>query len=234
MSESFNILVNKLNSFKLKYYTYKLLKGIVISLFSVLAIYTVFSVIEYFVYFSSEVRKIVFFSFLVFSGLMLIQFVGIPLLKMMQVLKPIDLKTTTKLIQKHFIEIEDRLLNIIELNDLQENNYSNELVLASIDQKIDQLEVFDFKEAIQFKNVKYVFIYFIVSILISAGIFAYNKNVFIDSTNRLVHYNTTFVKPAPFQFELQNTELQVKKGDSYVINVLVEGEEIKVLIEDIK
>ena len=82
-----------------------------------MVIYTAFSVVEYFVYFSSEVRKIVFFGFLIFIGLMLIQFIGIPLLKMLQVLKPINLKETTKIIQKHFTEIEDKLLNIIVVSD---------------------------------------------------------------------------------------------------------------------
>ncbi len=226
MSEKFNILIDKLNSFKLKYYAYKLVKGVVLSLFFILVVYTAFSLIEYFVYLSTEVRKIVFFGFLLFSGLMVIQFIGIPVLKMMHILKPIDLKATTKIIQKHFTGIEDRLLNIIELNNLPKNQYSNELVLASIDQKIDQLKVFDFNEAVQFKNVKYVIIYLIISFLVSIGIFVFNKNVFIDSTIRLVNFNTTFVKPAPFAFKLENTELQVKKGDSYLIKVLVEGDEI--------
>jgi hypothetical protein len=71
MSKKFNILVDKLNSFKLKYYTYKLLKGVVITFLLLLIIYTGFSLIEYFVYLSSEVRKVVFFGFLIFSGLLI-------------------------------------------------------------------------------------------------------------------------------------------------------------------
>jgi len=96
MSEKFNILVQKLNSFKLKYYSYKLFKGLVISLLSVLIVFTAFSVIEYLVYLSSEVRKIVFFSFIIFSAFLLIQFIGIPLLKILHVLKPIDLRNRNR------------------------------------------------------------------------------------------------------------------------------------------
>ncbi len=230
MSEKFNILVDKLNSFKLKYYAYKVLKGTLISLLLVLISYTIFSVTEYFVFLSTDVRKVVFFGFLIFTGLLLIQFIGLPLLKMLSLLKPIDLKVTTKIIQNHFTSIEDKLLNIIELNDLPQNQYSNELILASIDQKIEQLKVFDFNEAIQFKNIRYVILYFIISVLISLGIFFVNKNVFIDSTNRLIHYNTTFIKPAPFSFKLENTDLKVKKGDSYLIKVKAEGSEIPEIV----
>jgi hypothetical protein len=199
-------------------------------MFFILIVYTSFSVIEYFVYLSSDIRKIVFFGFLIFSGFLLIQFVGIPILKMVHILKPIDLKTTTKIIQKHFSGIEDRLLNIIELNDLTQNQYSNELVLASIDQKIDQLKVFDFNDAVQFKNIKVVFIYFVISILVTFFIYISNSNVFIDSTKRLVQFNTTFVKPAPFQYKLVNNKLEVKKGDSYNIKMVVEGDEIPEIV----
>lgn len=230
MTEKFNILVDKLNSFKLKYYSYKLLKGVVISLFFILLIYTAFSVIEYFVFLSSELRKIVFFGFFIFTFLLIIQFVGIPLFKMLHILKPIDLKATTKIIQKHFTGIEDKLLNIIELRELPQNQYSNELILASIDQKIEQLKVFDFNEAVKFRNLKYVIIYLIISVLISVGIFISNKNIFIESTNRLVHFNTTFTKPAPFVFKLENETLKVKKGDSFLIRVVVEGEEIPEIV----
>lgn len=230
MTQKFNILVDKLNSFKLKYYYYQLLRGVAIWLFFVLVVYTSFSLIEYFAYFSTEIRKTVFFGFIIFSGLLLVQFIGIPLFRMFHILKPIDLKATTKIIQKHFTGIEDKLLNIIELKELPVNQYSNELILASIDQKIEQLKVFDFNDAIKFKNLKYVFIYLFISVLISSGIFFSNKNIFLESTKRLVHFNTTFIKPAPFKFKLINETFQVKKGDSYLVKVLVEGDEIPEIV----
>lgn len=230
MTKNFNILVHKLNSFKRKYYLYKLLKGLVLTLFFLLAVFTAFSLLEYLIYLPSKIRKVFFYGFLFFSVLIILQFIGIPILKLVHILKPIDLKSTTILIQKHFSEIKDKLLNIIELSDFDGNQYSNDIVLASIDQKINELKIFNFNDAIQFKNIRIVGIYFIVSILVSIGILLGNKNVFIDSTNRLIHYNTVFVKPAPFTFNLKNTVLQVKKGESFTINVETEGDEIPQII----
>lgn len=226
MTKNFNILVNKLNSFKRKHYSFKLLKGTVVTLFFMLAVFTVFSSIEYFVYMSAEIRKIVFFGFLIFSSLLIVQFIAVPLLKLMHLLKPIDLKSSSNLIQKHFSEIEDKLLNIIELANSTDNQYSADIVLASIDQKIDELKVFNFNEAVQYKNIIIVSIYLTISVLVSLGIVLVNKNIFTDSTHRLVHYNTTFVKPAPFIFTLVNTELKAKKGDAFTIVVETTGDEI--------
>ena len=230
MTKNFNILVNKLNSFRLRFYFYKLLKGIIMTLFFALLLYTSFSIVEYFVYMSSEIRRIVFYGFLIFSFLLFIEFIFFPLLKLFHVLKPIDDKTATTLIQKHFTEIQDRLLNIIELSKLNESAYSNEILMASIDQKIDQLKVFDFSKAVQFKNVLMVSIYFFISVLISMGIIIVNKNIFTESTNRIIHYNTNYTKPAPFTFSLENTSLKVKKGESFVIKATATGDELPQMV----
>ena len=140
MADNFNILVNKLNAFRTKLYGYRLLKGLLLTLVLLIFIYTVFSLVEYFVYLPADVRKILFFGYIVFSGLLLIRFVGLPLLKLLHILKPIDIKSSSQLIQKHFKDIKDKLINVIELAEIKEHNYSNEIVMASIDQKIDELK----------------------------------------------------------------------------------------------
>ncbi len=230
MTDNFNILVDKLNSFKTRFYTYRLVRGLILLFFILIFLYTIYSLTEFFVYFSPAVRQTVFFGFILFFSLLSMQFIILPTLKIFNVLKAMDIKMVTKVIQKHFTAIEDKLLNIIELNELQTKQYSNELILASIDQKIEELKVFDFNEAVQYKNIRNILMYFFVSIIISTGIFVFNKDIYIESTNRLIHFNTTFVKPAPFQFRLENSNLQVKKGDSYTVKVKVEGNEIPEIV----
>ncbi|WP_394698672.1 DUF4175 family protein [uncultured Draconibacterium sp.] len=230
MTENFNILVNKLNAFRFKYGLYRLIRGVILTLVLLITIYTVFSIVEYYVYLSASARKIVFYGFLIFSILLSVQFFFIPLFRLLHLFKPIDLKSSTLLIQKHFSEIKDKLLNIIELADTHESQYSNDLILASIDQKIDELKVFNFNEAIEYKNIRMISIYLLISFLVSAGILISNKNIFTDSTNRLVHYNQEFVKPAPFVFSLKNKVLKAKKGDPFVIKVEAEGDEIPQIV----
>jgi len=230
MTHNFNILVEKLNSFKSKYYTFRFLRGLIVSLAFLLVIYTFLSVTEYFIYLSPAIRKTVFFGFIIFSVLLLFQFVLLPVLKLFNMAGAMDLKSTSKIIQHHFSGIEDKLLNVLELRDLQSGQYSNELILAIIDQKIDKLKVFDFNEAIDYKNIKYISIYLLISFLISMGIFVFNKKIFVESTNRLVHYNTTYLKPAPFTYLPQNSELRVKKGDSFTVQVKVTGSEIPEIV----
>jgi len=230
MTKNFDILVNKLNTFRFKYYSKQLLKGLVITIGLLLLLFVAFSVSEYFVYFSSEIRKFAFYGFILFSFLLIVSFVGIPLLHLLNILKPISLKSTTLLIQKHFGTIQDKLLNIIELSEYNSNQSSADLVLASIDQKIDELKVFDFNEAINYKNVKLISFYLLASVLVSAGIYTANKNIFTDSANRIIHYNQLFEKPAPFTFHIENKDLKVKKGDALTIQVSAQGDEIPQIV----
>lgn len=226
MTKNFNILVHKLNAFRIKYYSFKLLKGIILTFFFLLALFTVFSVVEYFVYLSSEIRFFLFFGFVFFGGLLILQFVAVPLLKLLHILKPIDIKTSSVIIQKHFTDIKDKLLNIIELAEINDPYYSNEIVLASIDQKIRELSVFDFKQAIQYRNLRMISIYFLTSLFISFVVFLANKSIFTTAPQRIIHYNTQFIKPAPFEFQLLNSELKAKKGDPFKIKMEVSGDEL--------
>ncbi|WP_167611205.1 DUF4175 family protein [Maribellus sediminis] len=230
MTKNFDILVNKLNAFKLKYYSNHLLKGLVLTTVVLLLVFTLFSVIEYFVYFSSEIRKLAFFGYIIFSILLIFSFIVLPLLRLTNILKPLSLKSTTTLIQNHFSGIQDKLLNIIELSEYKNSDVSNEIVLASIDQKIEELKVFDFNEAINYRNVRLISVYLLISALLTAGLFVSNKHLFTDSTHRIIHYNQQFVKPAPFTFFLQNKNLEAKKGDAFIFNVNAEGEELPQIV----
>ncbi len=225
MTNNFNILVNKLNLFRFKYYAFNLIKGIFLTLFFLLLLFTGFSLLEYLIYLPAEVRKIVFFGFIIFGVFLFLHFILIPLLKLTKILKPIDFKASSGIIQNHFHDIKDKLLNIIELSEIKDSNYSNEILLASIDQKISELSIFNFSQAVQFKNLRIVASYFFISLLVTASVFFVNQSVFTTAPQRIIHYNTHFTKPAPYTFHLINSELKAKKGDSFKILMECRGDE---------
>jgi hypothetical protein len=134
------------------------------------------------------------------------------------------------IIQKHFAEIKDKLLNIIELSELRESTASKEIVFASIDQKIDELSVFDFRQAVQYKNLKLIMLYFLASVVITAIVFGMNKSIFTTAPNRIIHYNTQFIKPAPYSFHLLNNELKASKGEAYKVSMESRGNEIPEIV----
>jgi len=155
-----------------------------------------------------------------------IRFIFIPLLKLLHILKPIGIKESSAIIQNHFADIKDKLINVIELAEIKDPSYSSDILLASIDQKINDLSIFDFNKAVEYKNLRHILTYFIVSLLITITIFFVNRSVFTAAPQRIMHYNTNYVKPAPFDFHLNNATLEAKKGDPYIIRLECTGEEL--------
>jgi len=226
MSRDINSLFIKLNRFKNKYYTFKFVKGILLTFLFLLLLFTLFSVVEYFIYLPADVRKFLFFGFIIFACLLIIQLLLLPLLRMVDIIKPIDTRTSSKIIQKHFSNIKDKLLNVIELSEIGSSSASKELVLASIDQKMNEIQIFDFRDAVKFKDLKPVFFSFIGSLVITGIVYGFNQSVFTTAPKRIIDYNTNYIKPAPYSFKILNKDLGVLKGEEYTIKMEAEGTEI--------
>jgi hypothetical protein len=226
MTENFNILVHKLKLFRRKYYFYKMVKGVLLTLLISILLYTILSVVEYFAYLPSLARTFIFYAGIVFLFGMVLQFVLIPFFQLIRVFRQLNDENLNQIIVRHFPEIKDKLLNILELSRLHDRNYSPEIVLASIDQKINQIKIFNFQSAIRFRQLRFVLIYLLVSILIVGGIVVFDKPVIAESNYRIINYGTRFSKPAPYEFVLQNNDLVVNKGDEYTFLVKCQGEKL--------
>ena len=67
----------------------------------------------------------------------------------------LNYKKAAKIIGEHFSEIDDKLLNILQLGEL--SGKDNDLVNASIQQKIDKIKSISFSNAINFgENKKHI------------------------------------------------------------------------------
>ncbi|MBN1820795.1 MAG: hypothetical protein JXR31_14280 [Prolixibacteraceae bacterium] len=192
--------------------------------------FTVVSVIEYFAYLPSLARTFIIYAGIVMLSLLVLQFILFPLFQLFRIIKQLSNENLNKIIVKHFPDIKDKLLNILELSRLDDKNYSSEIVLASIDQKIKEIRIFNFQRAIDFKQLRFIFIYLLVSLGIISGIIIFDKPVITESNYRMKNYNQDFSKPAPFVFTLQNENLVVNKGDEYVIQLECEGESLPQLV----
>jgi hypothetical protein len=133
-------------------------------------------------------------------------------------------------LQKSFPEIRDRLINIVELANSSDSFVSSDLQQASIDQKISELRIFRFSDAIRFQELKYLFGIFIGIILLFIGLIILTPDFFTESSVRLIHFQQKFEKPAPFSFELLNTDLEIITGESIDLKLRCRGNEIPAMM----
>ncbi len=226
MDKHFNILVEKLNRFRKKYYLFKLIKGFLSAFFILISLYIVVSVSEYYFYFVSNARLFIYFSLIILALFLLIYNVLIPLLHYLSLIPQINNKSVNRILSEKIPELKDTLLNVIELYELKNASFSDEILLASIHQKIESIRLFDFRKVVTYTQLLYVssYVIFCAIVVILIGIF--HRPILTESNFRIVNYNTEFIKPPPFDFELQNKNLNIKKGEGTVLSVKCIGNRI--------
>ncbi|MFL1010574.1 DUF4175 family protein [Flavisericum labens] len=220
--DNFKIIQNKLEAFIRRYYTNELLKGAIL-FFAIGLLYFLLTLfIEHVLWLNTTARTILFWLFIAVELGLLVRFIFIPLAKLFKLQKGIDYQVASKIIGKHFPEVNDKLLNVLQLH---QNQSTSELLLASIDQKSIELSPIPFKLAINFKkNLGYLKYAAIPVAIILLTFLSGNFNWFSDSYKRVVHYKTAYEPPAPFQFFVVNENLNAIENRDFKLIVKTVGD----------
>ncbi len=223
---NYDLLIRKLDQFIRKFYINKFLRGLLYFTGLVLATFILFNLLEYFFEFSMNIRKMLYFGFIGIAGISLFTWVLIPLFQFMKLGKTISHEQAASIIGDHFSNVKDKLLNILQLKEQARSSSSAGLIEASIDQKIDNIKLVPFTNAIDLgKNRKYIK-YAAIPLLFLVGILVMAPNLIPSSTERIIQNNREFEKEAPFKFLVENENLETIQFDDFKLKVKVEGEQL--------
>src|SRR5688572_18730996 len=154
---SYEILLSKLDQFIRKYYLNQVVRGVLLFAAIVAAYYLVASLSEYTMYFPGAIRKAILagFAFIGLSTLYLL--IMKPLFGYWRLGETISHEQAAQVIGRHFSNIEDKLLNILQLKAATYPGVSPVLLEAGINQKIDSIRLVPFTSAIDLaENKKYL------------------------------------------------------------------------------
>ena len=219
---NFGLVRQKLEAFIKKYYLNLILKGSILFLATGLLYFLLMVSLEYFLWLSTTGRSVLFWLFIIVEFLLLFNFVGIPFFKLLKISKGLDEYEASNIIGRHFPEVNDKLTNLLQLKN---NSRQSDLLIASIDQRSRELTPIPFSRAIDLWDNKKYLRYVILPLLIILGLVAAGKaDIITKSFGRISDYNTTYLKPAPFRFLIQNNELKTREGENFKIQVNTVGE----------
>ncbi|MWB93774.1 hypothetical protein GON26_05335 [Flavobacterium sp. GA093] len=210
----------KLEAFIKKYYTNELIKGILLFIgFGLLYfLFTLF--VEYFLWLKPTGRTVLFWMFVGVEVFLLFRFIMFPIFKLFKLKKGIDYNQASEIIGNHFTEVSDKLTNFLQLSAAENSTDNSELMLASIEQKANSLQPIPFGNAINFNsNKKYLPLALIPILLFAVFFISGNSTIISQSLNRVVHFNATFLPPAPFKFVVLNQNLQTEQNKDFVIKM---------------
>ncbi|HZL11114.1 MAG TPA: hypothetical protein VFC65_14065 [Prolixibacteraceae bacterium] len=226
MDKNYKQFVNKLNDYIRKFYLYRLLRGLILFILLIVSYYSFIAGLEYFNYFDPKVKLFIvtvtaFLTLFIFVYLLLI-----PFIKLIGIGKRLSYLDVSFRLSKTYPEIKDKLINIVQLANETNSVYSIDLQKASIDQKIEELKIFRFSDAIRFKDLKVVAGIFAGVFLVFSLVYIQLPDFFTQSSFRLIHFQQKYERPAPYTFELENTDLEIVTGESIVLKLHCSGNEI--------
>lgn len=223
-----DILQEKIRQFVKKYYQNELYKGIVYFILIVLSAFIAFSLFEYFSYSNTTVRSVLFYGFIALFAANLIFYIIKPLFKLFGLGKQLSQNEIASIIGKHFNEIDDKLLNLFELQrQMDKGDYKSfDILSAAIDSKIESFKAYSFVQAVPVKKTARFARWLVIPIVLFLLLFSIKSEIFTESTKRIVHYQTVYEKPAPYSFEVTNKKLTAFQHDDFTVNMKVVGDEV--------
>ena len=223
MQSSINI-ENKLALFYKKYYKNELIKGCIF-FFSLGVLYLIITIyVESLLWLKPINRFVLFWLFIVIELLLFYKFILIPIIKLFKLKEGINNLDSSKIIGNHFPEIKDKLFNLLQL---KQSNKTSELLIASIEQKSDELNPFRFSESISFQaSLKYLKYILLPAAFFSLSLINGLNLDFTQSFNRVVNYQSEFSPPAPFTLSLQTSSLDVVEGQSHKVLITSKGKTV--------
>jgi len=225
MSSSNKILVAKLDEFIRKYYKNQLIRGLMYAFTLSLSFYISLVVAAYYGSFNIPLRTALFYLFLSGNLFILTRFIVIPLLKLYRIGSIIGYEEAALIIGKHFNEVQDKLLNVLQLKN-QAASSSIDLLEASIEQKTKEIRPVPFTVAINLAENKKYIRFLIIPLFAILFIWWARPALIGQGTQQILHYNTHFAKVAPFQFVVENKNLNAVEEKDFTLKLKLTGNEV--------
>lgn len=222
---SYDLLIQKLDAFTRRYYLNKMIRGSLITVGAVLAVFLVYNLLEHEFYFNSGTRLMLLLSFIGMTLASLGYLVAYPLAQYYRLGKVISHDQAATIIGNHFGHIQDKLLNVLQLRRQADGaSVNTELLFAGIEQKTKEIEIVPFKAAIDLTKNKRYLRYALPPLLILLVLLVAAPSIIRDSTNRLIHTNKVFEREAPFRFVVNTDQaLSVVQYEDYDLQIVTEG-----------
>ena len=224
-TSNYQLLLKKLDEFIRKFYVNQILRGVILFFGLAISLFLAIILIEYFGNFNSTIRTVLFYGFTLLLISVFVKLIALPGLKLISIGKRISHENASSIIGTHFSNVSDKLGNILQLKT-QNENHSSDLIMASINQKIETLKPIPFSMAVNFKENRKYLKYLIVPATIIFGLAAFEPKIITDSSSRIIAHDQDFIPIASYQIQIENKNLNAFKNEDYNLKLSLNGEEI--------
>lgn len=216
-------ILNRLDAFIRKYYLHKLVRGLMLSVALLLGLFLLIAFSEYFAFFPVWTRTLLFWAYTALTVTVLWLWIARPLLGIYRLGTVISYDEAAKIIGAHFGNVQDKLLNLLQLEAMARQHPDSALLLAGIEQKTRELKPVPFTGAINLKANRKYLKYAAPPVVLLFLLLLFQSHIITDGSKRFFQYSKHFEKQAPFRFQLLNKDLRCKRGAAYSLELQFEG-----------
>lgn len=126
-----------------------------------------------------------------------------------------------KRIGNYYPNIRDTLVNVFQLAEQTTESSNHELVYAAFDSVYEQSKNIDFHVIVE-KEKNRKFLLFLAAAIIGFGIVV-TVPVLRSSLNRIIHFSSSFLPPAPFSLSVEPQSTLKLRGEKAVVVVNIKG-----------
>ncbi|MFN5171266.1 MAG: hypothetical protein ACK5DD_16740 [Cyclobacteriaceae bacterium] len=211
-------LHQRLSSFRRKYYWNNFLRGSLLTLSLLLTYLLVAALLEYNLWMGSAARLAILLLFVATAVYCIYRFLRAPLAFWLAK-RGLGDEDSARLIGRHFPEVRDRLVNVLQLSALSQSP----LAEAGIAQKSRVLQNVPFENAVDLReNLKYLR-YLLLPVGVIVVLSLVNSGIFTQSTQRIVQFNREFSPAMPFRFVMPD-QARAFVNEDFTLIVRTEGE----------
>jgi len=219
MKEGIHAVEKNVAAFTRKYYRNLAIRGLLLSGSILLGYFLLFSLLEAALWMPGAVRLLIFIVFFVLAAYCVLHFFRLPLRWWIQK-RGLSAFESAKLIGNRFPSVGDRLLNVLQL---YQSPAHSALWQAGVRQKADQLKGVNFEAAIDLReNFSYLKI-LAVPLFALIAILIFNTQILTQSSYRIVRFGEEFSPAAPFQFQVDESQLTAFFNEDAVLTARLTG-----------
>ena len=197
--------------------------GCVLTLGVLSALWVLIVSVEASFWLGTTARSVLSYGLLAAALGLVLRFLARPLLRLTGMLEGPSEKTVARRIGRHYPEVSDRLLNLLDLADGRRSAAPNSLIDRAVRMLAGDVDSVSFEQVENFQAARRAGRFALVPVLGLSLFLAAAPTTFLDASYRLLSPNEHFAQPAPFQLTVTPGPVDVVKGDSLEITVQARG-----------
>ena len=219
-------ILGALDAFIRKYYRYLAVRGSLLAVGIVAAVFLAAVLVEHFGWLAPVWRGVLFWGGLGVAVAVAGWLVVRPLLKMHGLGSRIGRDEAARIVGRHFPEVGDKLLNLLQLMEAGGEAPDAALLLAAVEQKTASLRAVPMLRAVDMGRSRRYLVYALPPLAVIGVLLLVSPGVVTEPSRRIARYGTEFERPAPFRFVVDDSALVARQGEDYTLLAATEGDAV--------